>query len=176
MIKLRQAIFSDCDAIAKLHADNWRQTYRGILSDQFLDNEVEIDRLDTWHERLKSPSPNQLVIVATSNEAILGFCCLFLNDDPVFGSLLDNLHVTSSMRKSGIGKMLINDCVKYICDKAHTKKMYLWVYEANTNARIAYERLGGKHFETVTKKNEDGNIQKICRIIWEDVRNLSTSI
>lgn len=176
MIKLRQAIFSDFTAIAELHAENWRQTYRGILSDQFLDHEVKKDRLETWQERLQSPGPNQLVIVATLHDAIQGFCCLFLNDDPVFGSLIDNLHVTASMQKSGIGKMLINDCINQICDKAHTKKMYLWVYEANNNARIVYERLGGKLFETVEKKNEDGHIQNICRITWEDVSLLSTRV
>ena len=176
MIKLRKAIFSDFTAIAELHAENWRQTYRGILSDQFLDYEVEKDRIETWHERLHSPGPNQLVIVATLNEVIQGFCCLFLDDDPVFGSLIDNLHVTAAMQKSGIGKMLVRDCVKHICDKAHTKKMYLWVYEANTNARIVYERLGGKLFETVSKKNEDGHIQKTCRITWEDVSNLSGTL
>ena len=172
MIKLRQAQFFDHAAIAKLHAESWRQNYRGILSDEYLDNEVEKDRLDTWYRRLKSPGENQLVTMAILDETIAGFCCVFLNDDPVFGSLIDNLHVSINLQKSGIGKMLVKDCAKSICSKAGNKKMYLWVYESNKNARIAYERLGGTNFETTEKKNEDGTISKTCRYIWDDVSKL----
>jgi ribosomal protein S18 acetylase RimI-like enzyme len=172
MIKLRQAQFSDYAAIAKLHADNWRQNYRGMLSDNYLDNEVEKDRLNTWYERLKSPVENQLVTIATLEENIAGFCCVFLNDDPVFGSLIDNLHVSMNLQKSGIGKMLVKDFSKSICDKCNNKKMYLWVYESNRNARIVYERLGGTNFETIEKKNEDGTNSQTCRYIWNDVSKL----
>lgn len=168
MIKLRQAQFSDYNAIAKLHADNWKINYRGILSDHYLDNEVDNDRLDTWHQRLRSPAENQFIIVATSGDTIVGFCCVYLNDDLVFGSLIDNLHVSASLQRSGIGKMLMKESAKYICDNADSKKMYLWVYESNTNARIAYERLGGTNLETVEKENNSGTISKTCRIIWDD--------
>lgn len=172
MITLREAQFSDYMAIAKLHADSWRLNYRGILSDEYLDNDVEKDRLDTWYERLKSPGKNQLVTVAAFDEHIAGFCCVFLNDDPDFGSLVDNFHVAKNMQRSGIGKMLIKESVKKIHDKANTQKMYLWVFEANKNARIVYERLHGICFETIEKKNEDGTTSKTCRYIWDDVSKL----
>ena len=77
MITLREAQFSDHAAIAKLHADNWRQHYRGILSDHYLDNEVEQERLDTWYERLKSPAENQFITMAMLDEYPRGFL-LFL--------------------------------------------------------------------------------------------------
>ncbi|MGE5108459.1 MAG: GNAT family N-acetyltransferase [Sphingobacteriales bacterium] len=168
MIKLRQAQFSDYTAIAKLHADNWKINYRGILSDYFLDNEVDNDRLNTWHQRFSSPAENQFISVATLDDTIAGFCCVYLNDDPVFGSLIDNLHVSASRLKSGIGKMLIKESAEYICNHANNKKMYLWVYESNWNARIAYEKLGGTNFETIEKINHSGTISNTCRIIWDD--------
>jgi GNAT superfamily N-acetyltransferase len=172
VIKLREAQFSDYIAIAQLHTDSWRQNYRGLLSDHYLDNEVEKDWLDTWYGRLKSPAANQLVTIAMLDENIAGFCCLFLNDDPVFGSLIDNFHVAKNFQNSGIGKMLIKDSAKNICDQANTKQMYLWVYESNKNARIVYERLGGTCFENIEKKNEDGTSSKTCRYTWDDVSNL----
>jgi ribosomal protein S18 acetylase RimI-like enzyme len=172
MIKLRQAQFSDYTAIAKLHATNWKKHYQGILSDDYLDNEVDNDLLETWHQRLTSPGDNQFITVATLTDTIVGFCCVYLTDDTVFGSLIDNLHVSSSLQKSGIGKMLVKASAKYICDNAENKKMYLLVYEANTNARIAYERLGGINLETVEKENRDGTISKTCRIVWADASKL----
>lgn len=172
MIKLRPAELSDFKAIAKLHSDNWRTNYRGILSDNYLDNEVEKDRLDTWYRRLKSPSENQIVTIATLDNTLAGFCCLYLNDDPIFGSLIENLHVSSNLQRSGIGKMLFIDSANKIYDKADNKKMYLWVYESNKNARIAYERLDGTNFETIEKDNPDGTSSKTCRIIWDDITKL----
>jgi len=168
MIRLRNAQFSDYTAIAKLHTDNWKETYRGILSDHYLDHEVEKDRLDTWHKRLQSPADNQFINIATLDDVIVGFCGVFLNDDPVYGSLIDNLHVSPDFRRSGIGKMLVKDSARYICENADNKKMYLWVFEANTNARIAYQYMGGTNVETVDKENPDGTVSKTCRIFWSD--------
>ena len=172
MIKLRPAELSDFKAIAKLHADNWRKNYRGILTDNYLDNEVEKDRLNTWYRRLSSPSDNQLVTIASLDNIFAGFCCLYLDDDPIFGSLIDNLHVSSNLQRSGIGKILIIDSASKVYYKSENKKMYLWVYESNKNARIAYERLGGTNFQTIEKDNPDGTSSQTCRIIWDDITRL----
>jgi ribosomal protein S18 acetylase RimI-like enzyme len=172
MLKLRQAQLSDYCHIAKLHADNWKLNYRGILTDNYLDNEVDIDRLYVWHHRLSEPMENQIIIVATLNEEIVGFCCTLLNDDSQFGSLIDNLHIATTMQKSGIGKMLIKDAIDTIIEKGLTRKMYLWVYEANTNARAVYEHLGGTNFETLTMESSDGTTARTCRYIWDDVAKI----
>src|SRR5438105_4028095 len=124
MIELRDAHFSDYVAIAKLHAESWRNNYRGIFSDNFLDNEVEQGRLNAWHQKLQLPAFNQLVTMATLNNNIVGFSCLYLNDDPVFGSLLENLHISMSAQKSGIGTLLIKNCAKHIVGKCSSNRMY----------------------------------------------------
>jgi len=169
MIKLRPAQFSDHAAIVKLHAESWRQNYRGILSDHFLENEIEGDRAEVWYQRLKFPNKNQIVTIATLDENLVGFSCLFLDDDPVYSTLLDNLHVSMNLQKSGIGKLLMKECAKNICEKSNNRKMYLWVYAANQNARSFYQRLGGINFETLEKQNEDGTASKTCRYVWNDV-------
>ena len=168
MIKLRSAQFSDYAMIAKLHAKSWQQNYRGIFSHPFLDKEVEQERSGFWYNKLKFPKENQQVTVASLDENMVGFSCLLLNDDPAFGSLLDNLHVSMTLQKSGVGKLLMKECAKSICDKSNTKKMYLWVYESNKNAIRFYERLGGINVETADRQNEDGTKAKALRCIWTD--------
>ncbi|MCU7548337.1 GNAT family N-acetyltransferase [Chitinophagaceae bacterium LB-8] len=172
MIELREAQFSDYAAIAKLHAESWKQNYRGIYSDHFLDNEVEQDRSDVWHQRLQFPSKNQRVTIATQDGSIVGFSCLYYNDDPNFGSLLDNLHISTSVQGSGIGTLLIRSCATQIFDNCTSDKMYLWVYESNIKARKFYERLGGVKLETVEKQNPDQTLSRVCRYIWNDVSAL----
>ena len=171
-MKLRPAQSSDYTAIARLHAESWRHAYRGILSDQFLDHDVHRERTELWQQRLGSPAGNQRVIVATTDEQIMGFACIFLDDDPVYGTLLDNLHVSLQRQRTGMGKLLMQDCARIIQQEAVHQKLYLWVYESNTNARGMYERLGGQHAETVEKVNEDGTVARACRYVWEDVASL----
>jgi ribosomal protein S18 acetylase RimI-like enzyme len=132
-----------------------------------------VDRLDTWYRRLRSPSQNQIVTVATLDNIFAGFCCVYLDDDPTFGSLIDNLHVTSNLQRSGIGKLLVIDCANKVYDKAEKRKMYLWVYESNKNARIVYEKLGGTNLETTEHENPDGTKAKTCRIVWDDMRKFA---
>jgi len=172
MINLRSATLSDYIAIAKLHADNWRLAYRGTMSDNFLNDEVDNERLSTWYKRLKIPNRHQFVTVANLGNSIVGFCCLLINEDSIFGSYIDSLHVSANLRKSGIGKMMISHSAKIICEKADSKKLYLWVYESNKNARLVYERLGAINYETIEKSNGDGTISKTCRYVWDDITSL----
>jgi ribosomal protein S18 acetylase RimI-like enzyme len=142
------------------------------MSDNYLNSEVDNERLDTWYKRLKNPDRDQFVTVANLENNIVGFCCLILNEDAVFGSYIDSLHVSAALQKTGIGKMMISYSAKIICENAHSKKMYLWVYESNKNARIAYESLGATNYETIEKANGDGTISRTCRYIWDDIRSL----
>jgi len=168
MIILRPATFNDHTAIARLHSESWKNNYRGIWSDDFLDNKVDADRLSVWLHRLKSAGEEQHTVVAVLDQVIVGFVCVFLNEDPVFGSLVDNLHVRSDLQNSGIGRMLLVNSAEWINNNSDLKKMYLWVYNVNRNARAFYERLGGIHFETIEKSNDDGTSALYCRYIWKD--------
>jgi len=172
MIELRLANFTDYLAIAKLHAESWRQNYRGIFSDAYLDNKVETERLEFWHKRLTSPMVNQRVCLALQNETIAGFSCLYLDDDPAFGSLLDNLHVSESCQQSGIGRLLICNCAKTVLHEGNIKKMYLWVFETNHKAKRFYDHLGGRNIQSVEKQNADGTKSNACRYVWDDVSRL----
>jgi GNAT superfamily N-acetyltransferase len=169
MIELRTAKFSDYPAIAKIHTESWQKNYRNILSDRFLDNEIEEDRLNFWQNRLASAMLTQKITVAVSNETIIGFSCLLLDYNSLYGTLLDNLHVRQEFQNSGVGKLLMKNCARIILEKANDRKMYLWVYEANQNARKVYEHLGGTHIYTVSKPNVDGTEANACKYVWEDV-------
>lgn len=176
MINLRLAQLSDYAAIAKLHAGNWRENYRGVFSDAFLDNNLDERRSGIWYNKLKFPAGNQKVTVAISGHVIVGFSCLLLNDNPVFGSLLENLHVATVAQKSGIGKLLMNDCAENIIENGCSRKMYLWVYASNLNAISFYDYLGGKNIEVVEKQNEDGTKALAYKYFWNDASDLSNKV
>jgi GNAT superfamily N-acetyltransferase len=172
MLRYREANSNDIERIARLHADSWSKHYRGILSDDFLDNHVYDERLGVWDKRLKFPNENQYVLLAEKDGALCGLACIYLDDDPQFGTLLDNLHVVRGSQGAGIGTELI----RLVAQKSHDHNpgsgFYLWALEENYKARKFYENLGAKNYETVLEKNPDDSFTNSCRYVWTSVTEL----
>ena len=93
-MRLRPAIKDDVAQIASLHALSWRDAYRSILDPAFLAGPVESDRMAVWDARLGNPRDNQQVTVAVERGHLVGFVCVFGDEDAKWGARVDNLHVT----------------------------------------------------------------------------------
>lgn len=148
MVSFRNAFQEDDQAIADLHAKSWQENYRGTFSDTFLDDAVFDDRLTVWKDRLANPNEDQWVYVAEVKNSLVAFICAYLDKDPTYGTLIDNLHVHSRCIGQRIGERLMVEVAKLL--RANGKQsMYLWVLTSNTKAIRFYRRLGGVPMETV---------------------------
>jgi GNAT superfamily N-acetyltransferase len=126
-LKLRDADQSDAWRIATLHAASWRNAYRGMLSDEYLDGDLLGERSRIWIERLTAPMPRQRVLLAEIGDQLAGFACAFGSDDPQLGTLLDNLHVLPEFQRQGIGARLMSE-IAFWCDKQSPGEgLFLWV-------------------------------------------------
>ena len=143
MSTYRPMELTDGEAVAALHAESWRQTYRGILTDDYLDGLVAEDRYAVWAERLLDPEPNQYVLLAEEGEKLVGFISFYLDNDPDLGTLIDNFHVAPALKGRGIGAALWREGVRQVMPLAKQTGLYLYVYEANVPAILFYERMGG---------------------------------
>ena len=171
---LRTARADEAESIAALHTGSWRRTYRGMMTDAFLDGPALDDRRRVWRERLTIPQPGQFVCVADLDSSIVGFICVFANEDPVWGSYIDNLHVAHDMHRSGIGRALMWRAGEWLCAKALQAGVYLWVMEANAPARAFYHRLGATNAGTVDLEDPGGGRAPNCRYVWDAPRLLVT--
>lgn len=142
MIKYGIGNIGDSSEIAQLHALSWKRHYRGIMSDEYLDEEVDDERKELWAKRFEVNNPNQMVIKASENGKMCGFACHFLDYDPVHGDYLDNLHVLKEYQGHGIGRRLLQLSIQH-CLQFSQRPYYLWVFERNKEAIKFYERLGG---------------------------------
>ena len=123
---IRDATKSDAAAIAHLHAESWRSAYRGILSDDFLENHAHRDRLAIWQERFSAPAAHPMfVMVADAATQIAGFVCVFPEEDAYFGSFLDNLHVAPQLTGRGIGRQLRSGAAARLLTSGSSAGMYL---------------------------------------------------
>jgi GNAT superfamily N-acetyltransferase len=141
-VRFRVAGAADATAIAALHADSWRRHYRGVYSDGFLDGDIGSDRLAVWSARLAvATSETAYTAVAEDDDGLVGFTHVVFDADPRWGALLDNLHVRYANKRRGVGSELMARSGRAARDRGTA--LYLWVLEANQNARAFYEACGG---------------------------------
>ena len=163
---LRLARPSDAKAIAALHAASWQRAYRGILSDAYLDRDILADRKAVWEERFGQPSPRQHVIVADDGGPLLGFACVYLDEDPIWGSLLDNIHVDRRAQRRGLGTQLLREIGGVCASSAAGSGLFLSVLENNTAAQEFYYAHGAENVGTETWDAPDGNQLLCLRLAW----------
>jgi ribosomal protein S18 acetylase RimI-like enzyme len=163
---LRAARAGDAEAIAILHTDSWRRTYRGMMTDEFLDGGALANRQRVWRERLGGSDPRQFVCVAEDGPGIVGFICAFADHDPIWGSYIDNLHVAYGRQRRGLGRALMREVAGWLDAVQPDTGVWLWVMEANTPARGFYDRLGARNAETVDVDDPGGGRAPNCRYVW----------
>jgi ribosomal protein S18 acetylase RimI-like enzyme len=141
-MEFREARVGDAGAIAMLHAESWRQHYRGAYLDTFLDGEVFADRRAVWSDRLAHPA-NRYTVVAQQDGALVGFAHLIFDDDPRWGALLENVQVAHDLKRRGVGKRLMTEAAVVLRERRPCSELFLWVLEQNTSAQAFYLALGG---------------------------------
>jgi len=172
MFQYRKAAKADAQNIAALHAENWKLNYRGILNDDYLDHEVEADRNKVWRERFATPRSDMSVILAEKGTELVGFGCIFYNENEKYGAYLDNLHVSREFSGKGIGKVLMSMLASEIVINEERQDMYLWVLTENTGAIRLYEKLRGQRKEQLMEKELwEQPVEKI-RYYWPNVKTL----
>ena len=143
-INIREATIEDIPEVAKLHVESWNKTYKGIISQEHLDNMR--NNLAKRIERMKNEFNMRKMIVATKNDEIVAFSEFVFSNE--FSKDLDidcelcGLYVKNEYLNSGIGTMLFN-YVRDLFKKNNKKKMGLWCVKENINAINFYKRKGG---------------------------------
>ncbi|MCC6245850.1 MAG: GNAT family N-acetyltransferase [Gemmatimonadaceae bacterium] len=143
-LRLRAATAADIPIIAQLHTDSWLRTYRGVLSDAYLDDDLLGERHRAWSTYFASPPASQLLLLAEHRGAAVAFACAIGADDPDHGTLLSNLHVKQSLQGRGFGAILVREVARWTLFTHPGMGLFLWALEANTAARQFYLRLGGE--------------------------------
>jgi ribosomal protein S18 acetylase RimI-like enzyme len=167
-MEYRRATESDAVAIAALHADSWRRHYRGTYPDEYLDGPVDADRLEVWSERFAHMDGSTCTIVADDSGKLVGFAHTIFDDDPTWGSLVDNLHVTFGLKGQGVGTRLLSETAAAVVERDPSGALFLWVLEANAAAQGFYAALGGAHVETADLESVRGGTVSSLRIAWAD--------
>jgi ribosomal protein S18 acetylase RimI-like enzyme len=170
---IRTATPDDAEAVARLHADSWRRHYRGAYSDAFLDGDVLSDRLAVWEARLAAPG-GSLTLLAEDDGGPVAFVHAVFDEDPLWGSLIDNLHVTPARQRSGAGRALMERAAEAVAENAAGRGLYLWVLQQNDAAQAFYRAMGGEIGEEAKVSPPNGVTGRLVgepvklRVAWPD--------
>lgn len=155
-IVIRPAERGDIPGIAFVHHNSWQETYRGLLSDAFLDAR-SYERSLLNHERIGHDGK----IVAVAGGEIVGFAGLDIpsREDPRMAEI-GAIYVLKKAQGLGVGRLLFEACVQAFKAKGF-KKMYLWVLDSNEKAAGFYNRMGLSADGSVKEENLGGTVRLI---------------
>lgn len=145
-LTLRDATLADLATIDDIHVRSRRVTYRGQVSDHYLDVTMPAASRADWERKL----PELLagagrVVIAEADGAPIGFlCALVANAD---GSVyVNNLHALPERKGLGAGAALLDAATRWARETG-AQAMHLRVLETNTPAIGFYESRGWRCVE-----------------------------
>lgn len=143
---IRHATLDDLPAIARVHVDSWRTTYRGLVADAYLDGILSYERREAgWRTEFGGmAAAGRFVLVAERDGAIVGFASggPERSGNTAFPGELEAIYLLAEAQGGGIGRKLVAAVARELALRGWNA-MLLWVLEGNSSARAFYERLGG---------------------------------
>ena len=169
---IREATAADAPAIARVHVESWRTTYRGIVPDDVLANLSTARRAQFWVERLnKSDGLEFAYVVEDDVGAVIGFASggPEREGDPVYTGELYAIYLLAGQQGRGIGRRLARRVAERLAAMGHDA-MLVWVLAENP-ARHFYATLGGVPVREKAITIGDASLTEVA-FGWTDTRAL----
>jgi ribosomal protein S18 acetylase RimI-like enzyme len=114
-----------------------------------------------------------VTIVAEREGTVIGFVHAVFDDDPQWGALVDNLHVSHTLKGNNVGTRLMSEAARAVIDARPGSALYLWVLEQNEAAQRFYERRGGERRDRQPGGPYPGGASAYkLRYVWPDPTTL----
>ncbi|MDJ0332550.1 GNAT family N-acetyltransferase [Planococcus sp. S3-L1] len=164
---IRKAEQKDASAIAKVHVDSWRTTYKQIMSSDFLNGLSYEKRTELWEENLLEKE-NHIIVAETSDGIIIGFGTAAKRKSNTVerSGDLTSIYLFEDYQGQGIGKMLLKDLFLFFKHLDY-ERVFVEVLEEN-KTRFFYEYYGAKLIDTVQLKI-GGTVLNELIYEWENI-------
>lgn len=165
-MKIRLAASHDIQSIAKLHVDNWKNIYKGVLPSDYL-NSLTYDVAEQDWIKYISQEDAYIYIATSKEDTVSGFAACKMDRETPGSGKLYSIHVNENYRGQGIGKQLISTVANHFLSR-HINSMTLWVVETNEQAISIYKHLRAKPHKYETRYFDWVPVKQIG-LIWNDV-------
>lgn len=173
----RPALAADAAAIASVHVDSWRETYRGMLPDLYLAAMEVSDYEDRWLRTIQDPYHRSVVFVQEELGRVVGFasCGRERDGDARYAGELYAIYLLAAAQGRGLGTALVEAVVGALAIRGMTS-MVVWVLRDNAAARGFYERLGGVYLrERPLDLDIDAVVPEVS-YVWANTATLRSAV
>lgn len=158
--------------IASVLVTTWRATFRGIISDAYLDA-MTVEAQAIGHaRRMRVPGSFLMVAVDLSQGRVIGFANYgrARGMPPAFDRELYELYLLPEFHGAGIGSALVRTVAVH-CREMGASSLFAWVLAQNPN-RAFYERMGAR---AVREGRVGVGGERLAQIAyrWDDLGTLS---
>lgn len=160
-IEIRNLTVDDVAGAAQIKVDGWKEAYKGIIDDEFLNSLDVKPQIQQFAECVGSDN----FIVAVLDGEVVGFC-RFVYDNSLSPNIdyidceLTAIYVRPDMKGQGIGSKMFKEVVKRFKGKNKTT-MILWCLADNVSSVGFYKHMGGEIKEEKTVQLGDKNYKEV---------------
>lgn len=169
-MNIRKAEITDAEAITNVHVKTWQSAYRGLISDEILDNIDYNKRYNLWNDVLSEDKEDSFLYVAEVNEKIVGFLSggPSRTEDMDYKGEIYGFYILPVYQRQGIGQELFNRAVKFFLNR-NINSMLIWVLKDNPAINF-YKKMGGKRLQKADIEISGERYTEIS-FGWENLRN-----
>lgn len=143
MLTIRPMRLDDADAKGYVHWKSWKETYAGLMDQNYL------DRLDLGKRQQLARQHPENTLVAELDGKIVGFsCCVPCRDQDLSGcGEVQSVYLLREAQGLGIGKKLMHAAMQMLSEY---DTIVVWVLKGNEKAIGFYQHCGFR-FDGVSK-------------------------
>lgn len=162
----------DAEALADVHVRAWRQTYRGLLPDLYLDRLSEPLHARRWRKRLLRAAPGETDLAGADRDGLVAY----VSGGPMRGGAEDEAEITTLyvLRRAqgqGLGRRLLAGAARVLMG-AGMASLSLTVLRGNRPAHAFYEALGGEAGAPLVRRGPGGLVSE-TPYRWRDIAVLA---
>ncbi|MCF2586894.1 GNAT family N-acetyltransferase [Brevibacterium sp. UCMA 11752] len=167
-VVIRPPVIADVEAVAQVHVETWRETYRGLMPDELLDSPDMMGKRRRMWSSLITPEnhPDHVSAIADQDGAIVGIALSGPSEaeDRPGDRQLFVLYAYAAVHGWGIGQQLLDAVV------SRSERTSLWVADPNPRAQAFYRR-NGFDFDGAVETDEYDGVREL-RMVREPAEAL----
>lgn len=168
-MRIREAAVGDAEGIARVHVDSWRTTYKGIVSESYLQQLSYEQRAENWRRGI---GKNAIYVAEDETGRIVGFATGGKERTGNYDAdgELYAIYLLQEVQGKGIGKKLTKVIAKKLQEQGFTS-MLVWVLESNPSKKF-YASLGGEPIDE-TMIEIGGDEFKEIAYYWDTIETIT---
>jgi len=161
----------DALELAQVHVAAWRETYRGLLPDSYLNAmSVEI-HARRWRWSLSRPREGEVVLAAAERDRLVGYAAAGRGRGDPSEAEVATLYLLRAAQGRGLGRALLASTARVLAAQgAHA--LLISVLRDNLSARGFYEHLGGIAEAPRVEPGPGGVLHEVA-YRWPDITTLT---